>query len=243
MGDATFVAAFMEAEARGVVSKINTVSDKLRDLHLQSLYAVTLYALAPSFMYWTQHAFPDDVRPYARIVDAALAETISTCVGPDVINDCVAMARLRLPARMYGGALRSLEDVAPAAFLGALCNAAPALIDWRNDDFNVQAGFLPALGPVLGPGAFDDGGQARFSGLLASGARTGCALRRHWADLQAEVGEPGDPNAPLSAPAECAGAGLCKLQRAITKQREQQRFHQTDAAIRQLPGDDMRRAA
>ena len=107
VGDATFVAARMDDEAQGVVSKINTVSRKLRDLHLHSLYAVTLHALAPSFIYWTQHAYPDDVRPHARAVDVALAEAISTRIGPDALNDDIAMARLRRPARMYGGAMRS----------------------------------------------------------------------------------------------------------------------------------------
>ena len=183
MGDATFVAARVDDAAQGVVSKRNTVSRKLRDLHLQSLYAVTLHALAPSFFYWTQHAYPDDVRPHARAVDVALAEAISTCIGPEALRDDIAVARLRLPARMYGGAIRSLEDVAPAAFLGALCRAAPALIDRRDGGFNLQTGFVPALAAVLGHGAFDADSVARFEGLLGSGTRTGNALRRHWANL------------------------------------------------------------
>ena len=241
VGDATFVAAFMEAEVQKVVSKITTVTDKLRDLHLQSLYAAIVYSLTPMFTYWTQHAFPDDVRPHARRVDAALAEAVSACVGPEVLEDDVALARLRLPARMYGGAVRSLEDMAPAAFLGALCRAVPAFLDHRDEEFNVAAGFLPMLEAALTPGAFDAGTRTRFAGLLRSGTCTGAALMRHWAELQAEVGEP--DAAPLNVPAAAAGTGIAKVQRAITKQREQQRFNALDAAIRQLPRDDMRRAA
>ena len=44
VGDATFVAAFMAAEVQKAVSKITTVTDKLRDLHLQSLYAAMVYS-------------------------------------------------------------------------------------------------------------------------------------------------------------------------------------------------------
>ena len=48
---------------------------------------------------------------------------------------------------------------------------------------------LPMLAPILGQGSFDEGAHARFAGLLHSRARTGEALRRHWAELQAEVAE------------------------------------------------------
>ena len=61
-----------------------------------------------------------------------------------------------LPARMYGGGIRSLEDVAPAAFIGALCRAVPEFLDRRREDFSVQPGFLPMLAPVLGHGSFDE---------------------------------------------------------------------------------------
>ena len=59
-----FVNAFLELKAAMTVSKINTVSTKLRDLHLQSLHSATLYCLVPMFQYWTQHCYP---RCFARL--------------------------------------------------------------------------------------------------------------------------------------------------------------------------------
>eukprot|EP00973_Karenia_brevis_P058647 8168127-Karenia_brevis.AAC.1 len=64
-----------------------------------------------------QHCYPPDVLRVAREVDAALSRTADVCLGSAVRLDPFASARLRLPARMYGGGLRSCADTAPAAFL------------------------------------------------------------------------------------------------------------------------------
>ena len=177
------------------MSTINKVSDKLRDLHLQSLYSVTLHSLAPKFLYHVQHVFPEDGRQAAAKVDAAIRQAVASCVGDAVVEDDIARARLLLPARMYGGGIKSLEDVAPAAFIGALCRAVPEFLDRRREDFSVQPGFLLMLAPVLGHGSFDDpstrGYPAPFQGPLATGTLTAAALQRHWAELQQEVGAEG----------------------------------------------------
>ena len=48
---------------------------------------------------------------YAK-VDAGIRQAVASCVGDAVVEDDIARARLLLPARMYGGGIRSLEDVA-----------------------------------------------------------------------------------------------------------------------------------
>jgi len=73
VGGDVYVATFMDVEVQKTVSKIETVIHKLRDLHLQSLFAVTRYCLAPMFLHWIQHAYPDHIREHARTVDAAIA--------------------------------------------------------------------------------------------------------------------------------------------------------------------------
>ena len=191
-------------------------TDAVRDLHLQALCSVSLHSLAPRVLYHVQHVFPEDGRQAAAKVDAAIRQAVASCVGDAVVEDDIARARLLLPARMYGGGIRSLGDVSPAAFIGALCRAVPEFLDRRREDFSVQPGFLPMLAPVLGHGSFDEGYPAPFQGLLATGTLTAAALQRHWAELQQEVGAEGRGAGagalagPLSMKVEAAGIGVAK---------------------------------
>ena len=142
VGDSVYITARMDKEAQATMSTISKVSGKLRDLHLQSLYSVTLRSLAPKFLYRVQRVFREDGRQAAAKVDAAIRQAVASCVGDAVVEDDIARARLLLPARMYGGGIRSLEDVSPAAFIGALCRAVPEFLDRGREDFSVQPGFL-----------------------------------------------------------------------------------------------------
>lgn len=73
------------------------------------------------------------------------------------IMSCEKHVKMKImPARMYGGGIRSSLDVAPAAFIGPLCRSVPQFLDQRDQDWNVRHGFLPVLQDVLGNGAFDD---------------------------------------------------------------------------------------
>ena len=154
----------------------------------------------------------------------------------------MALRRLRLPARMYGGGIRSVVDIAPAAFVGALCSSAPLLIDRTDENWNVKVGFLSQLSAVFGPGAFDDtDSSVWFGAFVASGFSLGNALVHVWDTLQAEVGEVVD--GPLASPVARAGAGFTKMQRLLTEEREKVRFQNLDVAFRSLPVDDMRRNA
>ena len=175
-------------------------------------------------------------------IDAAILSALGTCIGEDVVQDAMALRRLRLPARMYGGGIRSVVDIAPAAFVGALCSSAPLLIDRTDENWNVKVGFLSQLSAVFGPGAFDDtDSSVWFGAFVASGFSLGNALVQVWDILQAEVGEVVD--GPLASPVARAGAGFTKMQRLLTEEREKVRFQNLDVAFRSLPVDDMRRNA
>ena len=143
---------------------------------------------------------------------------------------------------MFGGGLRSVVDVSPAAFLGTLCNTLPSMIDRINEEGVQMRGFLPALSPLLGMRSFDAGLDAhRFEHLLSSTARLGRSMLHWWSRLQTEVGDLCE--GPLSEPVAGAGGASAKIQRQITKQREQVRFQQLDVDARALPAGDMRREA
>ena len=120
VGDARFVDTCIDKEAQETMSKITTVTDKLRDLHNQSLLVVTQRCLCPMFHYWLQHCYPDDARHHAVRVDTAIESAGSACLGRAVLQDEISAERLRLLARMYGGGLRRAADLVPAAFVGTV---------------------------------------------------------------------------------------------------------------------------
>ena len=72
---------------------------------------------------------PETVGRAAAQVDAAVLATVSVCFGGAVAQDPLYLQRLKLPARMFGVGVRSLADVAPAAFLGALSRTVPTFLD------------------------------------------------------------------------------------------------------------------
>ena len=155
------------------------------------------------------------------------------------------MRRLRLPARYYGGGMRAVADLCPAAFVGTLCRALPGMIASTSAAGDVRTGFLECLSPLVGAGSFDESAldleRPRFRSLDASGCRLGLAFARCWAEMQAEVGT--ETLQILAVPVDSAGACADKVQRALTHCRERARFHVIDAEVRALAHEDPPRLA
>ena len=96
---------------------------------------------------------------------------------------------------------------------------------------------------LLREGSFDEGNEAhRFQAILESDVPLAAAFSNHWAEMRQEIGD-NTAEGPLMEPARAAGAGVVKMQRALTRQREQVRFQALDVNIRALSPADMRRAA
>ena len=158
------------------------------------------------FQYWTQHCYPADCVPHAQRVDQGVLAAVTMVLGNNLLDDDIAMQRLRLPARKFGGGIRSLADVAPAAFVGTLCKAAPLFADRRDGDWNLVPGFLPMLAAWFPADAFlSTSGDRPFARLLASESRLGQALSVAWRHMQLEVGL--DVSGPLCQAAASAGVG------------------------------------
>eukprot|EP00973_Karenia_brevis_P017792 2444091-Karenia_brevis.AAC.1 len=82
---------------------------------------------------------------------------------------------------MYGGGVRCSADVAPAAFLGALCRTVPRMLDRVGPRGQSLMGFMPQLENLLGRGSFDDGLEGtRFEMLLRTGVPLATQLRDTW---------------------------------------------------------------
>ena len=147
------------------------------------------------------------------------ASVLRACLPGLLPRDELSLRRVQLPARRFGLGIRSKAKLAPAAFIGTLCQALPHMLDAADRNGVVQPGFMPQLAPLLGPGSFDKGSEnTRFATLLASGSRLGNALQIHWSRLQAEMGA--EPDGVLRPTAAGAGASLTQTQRLLTRQRE-----------------------
>eukprot|EP00973_Karenia_brevis_P005671 774339-Karenia_brevis.AAC.1 len=241
VGDDGYVQQCLAQKSAKVVSKIQHVSDMLRPLHLQSLHCATYYGLTSLFDHVIQHCYHRDALRPARDVDAAVDGVLEICLGQAVMLDRFAMERMRLPARMYGGGMRSCADLAPAAFVGAVCRVLPRMLDHAGAQGITIPGFMPQLTALFGQGSFDSGAEdVRYAALLQSDVRLAGQLRDTWQGLQAEVGERAGM---LNEPARGAGRGSQSVQRDLTQLREGARFQRLDVALRALPGGDMRRAA
>ena len=146
------------------MSKIETVTSKLRVVHLQSLFAALYYGLSPIFDFWIQHCYPEDAAAHAKRIDDTLARA---CVPGIPRGDSITLRRVRLPVRRLGLGLRSRFDLAPAAFLNTVSATLPLMLDQQDRRGVVQPGFLPQLEPLLGAGSFDwNNEDNRFRHLL-----------------------------------------------------------------------------
>ena len=242
VGEARYVTSQLACKVEDMVSIIQIVSTKLRDRHSQALWSVVYHCLQSKFQYWIQHCTPDVVASAAQEFDASVLRAVCDCIGDGTAEDPICMRRLRLPARMYGGGIRSMVDVAPAAFMGVIWQTVPLMADRLGIGGDLLLGFMPALTHALGVSL--DAGRAvmqRLEVFAECGSRLGAAFRTAGLTIQAEAAtEDEDAIARILTSSVGERRGI---QRAITQWREKQRFQKLDVDIRALAPGDMRRAA
>eukprot|EP00973_Karenia_brevis_P058881 8198029-Karenia_brevis.AAC.1 len=243
IGDQVFVDTFLGGKTQMAMSKMNTIVNQLRDVHLPSLWTCLYYAMQPLFLYWVQHCYPRDCQEHAHVIDDALFQVAAICIPGLKIDDEITVRRLQLPARMYGGGLRSLVHLSPAAFSATVCRALPRMIDSSSIHGERNMGFLPPLTPVLGAGSFDATSEARwFAQLLTARTRVGEEFASAWRAMQSEVGEPIPGSTLADAPAN-AGRKAYRVQAGLTRARERSAFQDLDVLAKDLAPDDARRLA
>ena len=243
VGDALFVQAVLDDKTLKAMSKSNSIVTKLRDAHLPSVWTMLQYAIQPLFHYWLQHCYPSDCVQQARQLDDFNIAIAGICIPGVNSGRSTVARRLRLPARLYGGGIRSLVELSPAAFCATVCRAMPRMTDSFSRLGERRTGFMPCLTGLLGAGSFDDDDSAVwFEPLLSSGSRIGNAFAETWQLLREEVGER-PQGCILSRAAAVAGRGGHRIQAALTSVRERCRHQQLDVELRALPEADVERTA
>ena len=261
MGEAGFVDAWLRAQVSSIVSYIDKTVLSLRAASPHALWAAIYYSCSAKFDFILRHLPPDKTVSHARVVDAALTRAAEACGYEGVLGDAITARRARLPARMRGLGLRSLEEVAPAAFCACFVEAAERFLDRSTPGGGRERGFFQMLAPLFGHGAFElpYPNSPRLSRFLSGcttnvnplGAQlgqltpTGESFKTAWEGMQREVRGEGVAG-PLDLRAPEAGngrAGSAGLQRQLTQQREQVKRNQLSRSILGLPHGDTRREA
>ncbi len=85
----------------------------------------------------------------------------------------MAEERLRLPARMKGGGVKRATDKRFQAFLGALLDVLPRLIDRKDENGELTVGvYSRQMTPIIGEGAYDAEGHRNTKFLEATGTQS-----------------------------------------------------------------------
>ena len=195
---------------------------------------------------------------YLGKMDDMIEKSASAATGIDYANvDEITRTRLRLPRRMYGGAIRRQQLIAPAAYVGGVVLTLPRMLDRTAKDGQVIKGFMPVLTASLGAGSFDHHrleDEDHFTTYLHPDrlAHDPTALHFYSAvrKMQEEVaGAPDGTPEVGHLSVHPVGIGIRngvivdKFQRALTREREDAVFKLLGVTVSNLPLGDRRASA
>ena len=81
-------------------------------------------------------------------------EAVQAATGVSFETEKIAKERLRLPARMKGGGVKRTTDNRYPAFLGALLDVLPRMIDREDENVEVTVGvYSMQMTHIIGEGA------------------------------------------------------------------------------------------
>ena len=196
-----------------------------------------------------------------------LEAIIPRILPPEVHREPLLMRRLRLPARMAGGAVRERGAwLADASFAATMLRILPDMVDHKvlqdragNGD-RVESGFLHShFTNILG--AEEDNEEGHYQHLCEGDTELGKDFVTAWEALRGAAGRPTDPNNVLCDPPLRAGLSLktgeevaefepaegeevkTKEQKQLTMSVEQKLERDLKADFAELAVDDMRRSA
>ena len=249
VGVPLYVRRALSKKAAGLVSENERLISTLRRRSPHALWTFLHYCCHASFGHWQQWNYHTDVKASIGPLQASMHKTFEAQLGvPGALDDLLIARRIASRISKGGCGLRDLGKLTPAAFLGALFMAAPAMIDVRAVPGGAPTpGCCPPLEALFGAGSFDDlitDGVGRWAHLLAGTSRLRDEFVAAVADAREDVDLAAYPG-PLSPAIADLGYGLTKrgAQRQITAQREAAWDFDLDAALCALPRNDPRRIA
>ena len=129
LGDSRFVHDKLQKKVTRICEGVNKIQIALRCDHDQTLYAMLVLCYLATLTYEMRTLPPDVLKVHLRRADACFVAVAATATTIDfAASDALVQRRLRMPKRHFGGALRSLETTAPAAYAGAFCDVVPSFV-------------------------------------------------------------------------------------------------------------------
>ena len=183
-GDPEFVAADMRRRGTEVDGIHQLYAQKLHLLDPALLWCFAQLSLQHRPIYWLRNMPPAEVVEYCAIVDKALLRTASSALGFQLPEGSLAQRRLRLPASLKGGGLRSAAATSPAAYLGALGELLPSFVNhYGREGESVPGVYHQHLGGVIGEASFHAGGGG-YETFVESGLRVAASMLKAHLELR-----------------------------------------------------------
>jgi len=215
VGDDGYVERFVRCKAEGAISKSNLIIQKLCPTHLQIAQVLTYYCLTPLVDYLASSLPPKAVRSALRLFDRGLLAAATPHLVPQAAaDDPLIKRRLRLPARLAGGALRERGGwLADAAYAATMLRILPLMVDHPREgarsDVCFEEGFLADLMPAL-LGNEVPMKEGRFAVLCDGDSQLGKDFKGAWNAVRAAADDP--TTGVLSNVVEDAGLNLLSAQ-------------------------------
>ena len=252
LGDDDYIREHISNKVAKVREGINKTKTALQDVNHQALIAMLAQCFVPTMVYEARIIPPTKMEAHLRELDDVIARTADACIGRQVKLTGRNARRRALPRKLKGGGIRSLGHLAPAAYVGCLCDILPMMIDRQDEEGDRHPGFAHSVAAMLlGEHACDhDNESNRFQRLpvVQDHSLTARSFVRAWQFMQKEQAAP-DADVPTSgffaAPVAAAGTGTVSghTQNAITAARDEAEFLRLHAEYQLLPWDDGDRQA
>ena len=202
VGTDEYIRHKLEEVADTIISDAKKTKEVLSG-NRQALWTALRLSVNQRFGYFMQHTPPSLSEPVAARLDKELWKILEAAVGFKIpqareqgglhlpLPGCPALDgrsfqeyAVRLPSRLYGWGLRSLEESCGPAYLGTLETAIP---------------FMPGEGGICPQQAAMWGGEecwgveadpdSRWRTVLSSGSREGVEMRRAWEKINTEASQ------------------------------------------------------
>jgi hypothetical protein len=168
VGEERYVEAVLRHKAREVEQTTRQYVEDLEAKYPQELWTMLQFSLQHRITYWLRTCTPEETEEMAEHVDKCIMEAVEAATGVEFDMVRTATERLRLPARMKGGGVKSATDTRRPAILGALLDILPRYIDRKAENGEEMPGhYSEQLTREIGRGAYDQEGHKNEQFLRA----------------------------------------------------------------------------
>jgi len=215
VGDAAYEEDYAKRRTERALSKTTKIVDKLCPQELQIASVLVQYCALPLVDYLAGSLPAHVVREALQAFDDGLLERIAPRIMPgEIYDEPLLMRRLRLPARMEGGAIRARGGwLADAAYAATQLRVLPEMVDHeapkghQGSADGMEVGFLhDHFAGILGTEEENVTGQ--YQHMCEGDTELGRDFVRAWEALREAAGHPTSTTNALSDPPSSAGYHL-----------------------------------